>query len=551
MLNSSSMQNLFISNQNFDPNIFPISSNITNYGLTNIENINPIYQKNIIQKKNSATLLTTQNNQFNNVISPSPVSFYNMNNSIYNPSVNSIGVVNNNIYSINQNQNVQQKVQKGMQRYYSSENLHPLNLPSIGVVTEDNKNNNMHIVETKVERIIHSKTNFMPVNKVNKSKIAKIPHPQFKKKVILQNKINNNNNSNIFKYNDIYNTYNNNNYSFNNNNLNDYNTSNLVVDNSINNLTNNDINLSVNNNINNSINNNIVSCNNNFNSFYVEEEPGSDFKLTDFIALNEIGHGAEGIITAVKWKKNNKIYALKKCEIIFDEAAKKKKLENNEIKDVIDSTGGEGIIKIYGNLIKTNEFGTYYFYELMEYAEKDWEKEILERQKNNLFYEEYELMDIFSLLIKTFSALQLRHITHRDVKPQNIMMVNGKPKICDFGNARIIKREGIIIQKIRGSELFMSPIVFKGYHSGIQTIKHNTYKSDVFSLGMCFFFAAALNYGGLNIIREIYNVNIIKKVLNNFLGKKYSQNLINLIFIMLQIDENKRPDFTELELLLP
>ena len=78
---------------------------------------------------------------------------------------------------------MQQKVTKGMQQYYSSENLHPLNLPNIGVETED-KNNNMHIVESKNERIMHSKTNFMPVNKVNKRKVAKIPHPQFKKSII-------------------------------------------------------------------------------------------------------------------------------------------------------------------------------------------------------------------------------------------------------------------------------------------------------------------------------------------------------------------------------
>ena len=58
----------------------------------------------------------------------------------------------------------------------------------------------------------------------------------------------------------------------------------------------------------------------------------------------------------------------------------------------------------------------------------------------------------------------------------------------------------------------MSPIVFKDYHSGIQTIKHNTYKSGVFSLGMCLFFATALNYGGLNITRETYNVGRIPNV---------------------------------------
>ena len=107
------------------------------------------------------------------------------------------------------------------------------------------------------------------------------------------------------------------------------------------------------------------------------------------------------------------------------------------------------------------------------------------------------------------------------------------------------------MQKIRGSELFLSPIAFKGLHSGMQTIKHNTFKSDVFSLGMCFFFAASLRLDGLNFIREIYDMKIIKKVLNKFLEKRYSQNLINLILSMLQIEENKRPDFIQLEVMLP
>jgi hypothetical protein len=41
--------------------------------------------------------------------------------------------------------------------------------------------------------------------------------------------------------------------------------------------------------------------------------------------LNQIGQGGEGTITAVKWKKNDKIYAIKKCEIIYEDNAKKKR----------------------------------------------------------------------------------------------------------------------------------------------------------------------------------------------------------------------------------
>ena len=55
----------------------------------------------------------------------------------------------------------------------------------------------------------------------------------------------------------------------------------------------------------------------NLSSNFGEEETTSNFKLSDFIILNELGKGAEGTIYSAKWEKNNKKYALKKCEIIY------------------------------------------------------------------------------------------------------------------------------------------------------------------------------------------------------------------------------------------
>ena len=111
----------------------------------------------------------------------------------------------------------------------------------------------------------------------------------------------------------------------------------------------------------------------------------------------------------------------------------------------------------------------------MELAERDWEQELSNRKKNNLYYSEYELVNILGNLIKTFSLLQSKHITHRDVKPQNIMIFKGKLKICDFGNVRILKRDGVIIQKIRGGELFMSPILFKAYRARMISVNNTTF----------------------------------------------------------------------------
>ena len=282
----------------------------------------------------------------------------------------------------------------------------------------------------------------------------------------------------------------------------------------------------------------------------MELEPGININLSEYDIINQIGYGSEGEIYAVKWKKNNKKYALKKCQILLETTLNKRKSDNVGLRKFIESTGCDSVIKVYGNFFRTNDLGMYEFYEVMELAEKDWEKEILSRRNIQKFYSEYELMEIFKNLIKTFSLLQTNKITHRDIKPQNIMIVNGRLKICDFGNARILKGDGIIIQKIRGSELFMSPIVFKGYRSGKQQIRHNTYKSDVFSLGVCFLYAATLGFDGPNIIREVYDMQIIKKVLIQQLRNRYSLNIINLIYTMLQIEESQRPDFNQLELMI-
>ena len=292
----------------------------------------------------------------------------------------------------------------------------------------------------------------------------------------------------------------------------------------------------------------INSQNNDINNEKEEIVPDSKFDLSEFIEIGEVGKGTEGTIFSVKWKKNNKQYALKKSIIRSLENVKKRQEEIIMLKNFRKNTGSDGVIQIYGDLCITKD--EYYdFYEIMELAEVDWEQEIINRGQIHLYYEEDELFEIMRQIVKTCCLLQKNHITHRDIKPQNIMIVKGKFKICDFGNARILKREGMVVQRIRGSEMYMSPIMFRGYHSNLSQVKHHTFKSDVFSLGMCFLLAAALSYNPLNKIREIYDNNVIRKIINNYLGNRYSQKIYNIIFSMLQIEEYFRPDFVQLEAL--
>ena len=508
MIYSNSMKALPVFNQNLITNIVPISSNIYNINNTNYQPLNLLNSKYSTSKNDILSLLTEENLQYKNV---TPIPTLNTNifkNQIYN----------NNIKHASTMMNYHNQVSR--QRHHSYENVNILNMPNYNtnnqIINDENTNDNLIL-----DNIVNN-----PPQKYYKGKASKIPHPIFPRKKKQQNIIQNY----PKKINDI-------NYQFylNQGNSQDYNT----INNNIDILANNTINTSSSN----------ISYENLIPSYY-DMEPGTNINLSEYDILNQIGQGSEGAIYVVRWKKNNKNYAMKKCSILLETTLEKRKSENIGLRKFIEGTGCDGVIKVYGNFSRTNDLGMYEFYEVMELAEKDWEKEILRRRDIQQYYQEYELMEIFKDLIKTFSLLQNNKITHRDIKPQNIMIINGKLKICDFGNARILKRDGIIIQKIRGSELFMSPIVFKGYHSGKQQIRHNTFKSDVYSLGVCFLLAASLSFDGPNIIREVYNMKVMKNVLNQQLQRRYSQNLINLILTMLQVEESKRPDFNQLELMI-
>ena len=275
-------------------------------------------------------------------------------------------------------------------------------------------------------------------------------------------------------------------------------------------------------------------------------EPGNQIDLKEYELLGEIGKGSFGKIYKVKWKVNQKYYALK-AEVLDDEKDINTRLNRGRaMRNFVQSTGCQGVVNILGSYqIKRGR--DFLYFELMELCEGDFEQEIKLRSNFGSYYSEGELDNIIKQLISTLSFLQKRHITHRDIKPQNILISNGKYKLCDFGDIRVMQRDGLIFQRIRGSELYMSPILFNALRRGLQQVEHNTYKSDVFSLGMCLFYAACLSFDGPVEIREINDMNMKMQILNKYLSARYSQKLIRIFYLMLLTEESDRPDFIQLE----
>jgi serine/threonine protein kinase len=62
-----------------------------------------------------------------------------------------------------------------------------------------------------------------------------------------------------------------------------------------------------------------------------------------------------------------------------------------------------------------------------------------------------------------FEGLEFLHsekIIHFDIKPQNILILDGVLKIGDFGNAKLIKRTDEITDQVRGTMEYWSPEIW-------------------------------------------------------------------------------------------
>ena len=513
---SSNNYALYNPNQNF------INPSVNQNAITNVSKIIPNPNQNTpinIVNPISNPIPFAKSNSFNNIINPNPIPIsnpttpVNQNQVIVKPISNPINPVQNNNQNIqsniptiiaksvqNNNQNIQSNIPTIVAKPVQNNNQNiQSNIPTIIAKPVQNINQN---IQSNIPTIIAK-----PVQNINQNIQSNIPT------IIAKPVQNINQNIPIMAPTTVPNTIQ------------------KVI--SIPNQNQNTI----------SVPNTIPNVLTSPNSFLI---PSEKLNLNEFELLGEIGKGSFGKIYKVRWKVNQKLFALKN-ELVDDMEGINTRLSRGKaMRDFVQSTGCTGVVNIYGyHLIRQGN--EYHYFELMDLCDTDFEKQIKMRANYLSYFTEAELNNIMKQLISTLSFLQKRHITHRDIKPQNILIANGQYKLCDFGDIRVMQRDGLVVQRIRGSELYMSPILFNALRQGVQTIQHNTYKSDVFSLGMCLFYAACLSFNGPVEIREVVNMKIKQQILNKYLGTRYSQNFIKFLYLMLLTNEIDRPDFVLLE----
>jgi len=109
---------------------------------------------------------------------------------------------------------------------------------------------------------------------------------------------------------------------------------------------------------------------------------------------------------------------------------------------------------------------------VIEYAEGELFQILEDDQK----LPEEQVRKIAAQLCEALYYLHSHRILHRDMKPQNILLTKGGcVKLCDFGFARAMSFQTLVLTSIKGTPLYMSPELVEE--------KPYNHTSDLWSLG--------------------------------------------------------------------
>ena len=280
-----------------------------------------------------------------------------------------------------------------------------------------------------------------------------------------------------------------------------------------------------------------------------------DLSMSDYKIISIINSSSFSTVYKVQELTSKKYFAIKKT--IFSSKSNlekwKKQLGLLQILNHAYFFDAINILPLIQYGIKKLDNMSYAIYELMPLAETDLDKKI-SKSLNNLT--QIKLIKILKQLINALCYMQEKGIAHRDIKPGNIFEINGDYYIGDFDQSikvNINNNLYDIEEEIKGSEAFLSPILFEALIKNKKRVKHNLFKSDVYSLGLCFAYALTKNLFVLRKIKEIKSRDKIKLfILQNIFEKKFEINntFLDVIAKMITMDEKFRPDFIELNNLI-
>jgi len=188
--------------------------------------------------------------------------------------------------------------------------------------------------------------------------------------------------------------------------------------------------------------------------------------MDKYYILHQIGEGSFGKVYKGRKKQSGQIVALK---FISKRGKSEKDLANfrQEIQ-ILKKLRHENIILLLDSFETPHEFCL-----VTEFAQG----ELFEILEDDGTLPESEVRKIAQQLVQALFYLHANRIIHRDMKPQNILIsANGIVKLCDFGFARAMSNNTVVLTSLKGTPLYMAPEI-------VQELPYNE-TVDLWSLGV-------------------------------------------------------------------
>ena len=277
------------------------------------------------------------------------------------------------------------------------------------------------------------------------------------------------------------------------------------------------------------------------NSFLKNSRTKEDYK-NYYEILKRIGGGGFGNIYEAKDKNTNEKKALK----IIDKDRMKSKLmilKNNinvseYLNEITCMKNLEGKNQDNKNTVKFYEYfdNEKEFIIVMELCDENLVKHIANRGPFN----KEEIYELLTQLNNSFKNMKEKKITHRDLKPQNILIKNENKKkiykLSDYGLSKQLIHLNQELTTMVGTALFKAPEIMEG--------KKFNYKCDLWSLGVIIYLLLFKKYP-YNGRSETIILEDIKKKGQKELSKSEDNELDDLIRKLLVKDPEKRISWEE------
>ena len=185
--------------------------------------------------------------------------------------------------------------------------------------------------------------------------------------------------------------------------------------------------------------------------------------------LEQIGSGGMAVVYKAKCHRLNRMVAIKilRENLMVDDDIRRRFHDEAQAVAMLSSP----------NIVSVYDVGQFEGadYIVMELIEGITLKEYMQKRGSELNWR--EALHFMTQIMQALRHAHSRGIVHRDIKPQNIMVLrDGSVKVADFGIARIMDSQKTLTREAFGSVHYVSPEQAKGIHVDA--------RSDIYSAGV-------------------------------------------------------------------